>query len=137
MLDAVYQQLLENDYIQLQTCIDDQLPADDRQYRIKFYEYPETGNKNGPFISIRPLDVPTEALHGSDKELSISFIYQVDVQGKYRSVCKELQYNIKKELKKLGFIQMSSGLDEYFSETKRFVDARRYTTNTKIYDTYY
>lgn len=41
-------------------------------------------------------------------------------------------------MKKLGFGQISGkGLDEYFSETKRFVDARRYEGNTKIYDTEY
>ena len=49
-----------------------------------------------------------------------------------------VQYEIKKEMKKLGFGQISGqGLDEYFSETKRFVDARRYEGNTKIYDTKY
>jgi DNA-binding transcriptional regulator PaaX len=39
---------------------------------------------------------------------------------------KEIQAEVKKELKKLGFGQLKDGLDEYFNETKRFVDARRY-----------
>ncbi|MBL4995591.1 hypothetical protein CUZ93_2257 [Enterococcus xinjiangensis] len=89
-------------------------------------------------ITIRPVDTPNEAYHGSNKELSVEHMIQIDVESKYRATCKQIQYEIKKEMKKLGFGQISGqGLDEYFSETKRFVDARRYEGNTKIYDTEY
>lgn len=132
MLEEIQKRLLRNEYIA------DMTKIDAKNYRIKAYEYPETGDKNGAFITIRPVDVPNESLHGSDKELSIEHIIQIDVESRYPNVCKELQYNVKKEMKKLGFGQITGqGLDEYFIETKRFVDARRYQGNTKIYDTDY
>ncbi|MPN64218.1 hypothetical protein SDC9_211989 [bioreactor metagenome] len=84
------------------------------------------------------MDVPNEAYHGSDQELSIEHLIQIDVESTYRTTCKQIQHEIKKEMKKLSFGQVSGqGLDEYFPETKRFVDARRYDGNTKIYDTNY
>lgn len=133
MLDAIYVALCSNDYISSMT-----LNKETEQYRIKFYEQPETADKSGAFITIRPLDVPNEAYHGSDKELSIKHLIQIDVESKYRATCKQMQYEIKKEMKKLGFGQVSGqGLDEYFSETRRYVDARRYDGNTRIYDTQY
>ncbi|MET2043568.1 hypothetical protein [Enterococcus faecium] len=133
MLNIIYEALCLNEYIHSTT-----YNENTEQYRIKFYEQPETADKTGPMITIRPVDTPNEAYHGSNKELSVEHIIQIDVESKYRATCKQIQYEIKKEMKKLGFGQISGqGLDEYFSETKRFVDARRYEGNTKIYDTEY
>jgi len=44
---------------------------------------------------------------------------------------------IKQEMKKLNYGQMTGGLDEYFPDTGRFVDARRYRGTTSLYDTDY
>ncbi|HFD1661203.1 TPA: hypothetical protein QFK58_000254 [Enterococcus faecium] len=133
MLNIIYEALCLNEYIHLMT-----YNENTEQYRIKFYEQPETADKTGPMITIRPVDTPNEAYHGSNKELSVEHMIQIDVESKYRATCKQIQYEIKKEMKKLGFGQISGqGLDEYFSETKRFVDARRYEGNTKIYDIEY
>lgn len=133
ILTIIYNQLLLNEYITSMT-----YNEQTKEYRIKFYEQPETADKSGAFVTIRPVDVPNEAYHGSDKELSIEHLIQIDVEAKYRATCKQIQFEIKKEMKKLGFGQVSGqGLDEYFAETKRFVDARRYEGNTKIYDTQY
>ena len=44
---------------------------------------------------------------------------------------------VKAVMWKFGYVQLNGGLDEYFSETKRFVDARRYRKNTQIHDTDY
>jgi hypothetical protein len=133
MLEIIYTALCANEYIHLMTYNEEQ-----EDYRIKYYEQPETADKSGAFITIRPLDVPNEAYHGSDKELSIEHLIQIDVESKYRATCRQLQNEVKKEMKKLGFGQVKGqGLDEYFSETKRFVDARRYDGNTRIYDTAY
>ncbi|MEX1550445.1 hypothetical protein [Enterococcus sp. C50] len=133
MLNIIYESLCSNEYIHSMT-----YNEETEQYRIKFYEQPETADKTGAFITIRPVDVPNEAYHGSDQELSIEHLIQIDVESTYRTTCKQIQYEIKKEMKKLGFGQVSGqGLDEYFTETKRFVDARRYDGNTKIYDTNY
>lgn len=133
MLGNIYELLCNNEYIKNMTFNDET-----EEYRIKYYKQPETADKTGAFITIRPVDVPNEAYHGSDKELSIEHLIQIDAESKYRATCKQMQYEIKKEMKKLGFGQVSGqGLDEYFAETKRFVDARRYEGNTKIYDTQY
>lgn len=133
MLDNIYEALCDNEYIHKLT-----FNEETKENRIKYYEQPETADKSGAFITIRPVDAPNEAYHGSDKELSIEHLIQIDVESKYRATCKQIQYEIKKEMKKLGFGQVNGqGLDEYFSETKRFVDARRYDGNTRIYDTQY
>ncbi|MFC0232751.1 hypothetical protein ACFFIF_01960 [Vagococcus entomophilus] len=131
-LSEVYDSLIRNEYISSTTKI-----TESDEYRIKFYEYPSTGDKAGPMITIRPLKAQNDAYHGSDKELSIQFWYQIDVEGTYRTTIKQIQSEIKKEMKKMGFAQSDGGLDEYFSDTKRYVDARRYTGNTTIYDTEY
>lgn len=133
MLDNIYEALCTNEYIHNLT-----FNEETKEYRIKYYQQPETADKSGAFITIRPVDVPNEAYHGSDKELSIEHLIQIDVESKYRTTCKQIQYEIKKEMKKLGFGQVSGqGLDEYFPETNRYVDARRYDGNTRIYDTQY
>lgn len=133
MLGNIYELLCNNEYIKNMTFNDET-----EEYRIKYYEQPETADKTGAFITIRPVDVPNEAYHGSDKELSIEHLIQIDVESKYRATCKQMQYEIKKEMKKLGFGQLNGqGLDEYFSEARRYVDARRYDGNTRIYDTQY
>ncbi|MDN6491160.1 MAG: hypothetical protein L0K14_00540 [Leuconostoc sp.] len=132
MLTAVYNQLLTNKAVTEHTKI-----GDSGDYRIKFYEYPETGDRSGAFITIRPIQPQEDAYHASDQEMAIKFWYQVDVESANRTEVKLLQWHIKKEMKKLGFAQSSDGLDEYFKETKHYVDARRYTGNSKIYDTTY
>ncbi|MDT2419753.1 hypothetical protein P7D58_17065 [Enterococcus avium] len=133
MLDNIYEALCTNEYIHNLT-----FNEETEEYRIKYYQQPETADKSGAFITIRPVDVPNEAYHGSDRELSIEHLIQIDVESKYRATCKQIQYEIKKEMKTLGFGQVSGqGLDEYFSETNRYVDARRYDGNTRIYDTQY
>lgn len=133
MLDSIYEALCTNEYIHNLT-----FNEETKEYRIKYYQQPETADKSGAFITIRPVDVPNEAYHGSDRELSIEHLIQIDVESKYRATCKQIQYEIKKEMKTLGFGQVSGqGLDEYFSETNRYVDARRYDGNTRIYDTQY
>lgn len=105
--------------------------------RIKFYEYPETADTSKAFITITPLDVPFAFLHGSNKELTIEFTYQIDVQSKSRTEVKEIQVAIKNTLREEGFKQLSGGLDTYFTGTKRYLDARRYVGASKTYETNY
>lgn len=105
--------------------------------RIKFYIYPETGDTSRPFITIRPLEPPVPANYASDINLSCEFAVQIDVQAHGRDKCKLIQKEIKTVMEALGFSQKRGGLDTYFEETKRFVDARRYVTQTKIYDNDY
>ncbi|QYF82460.1 hypothetical protein KY492_26655 [Brevibacterium sp. PAMC21349] len=114
-LMVIYNQLISNEVI-VSLCED----------RIKFYEYPETGDTSKPFIVIDPLDVPVPTVYASNENHANEYLYQIDVESTNRLQVKEIQAEIKKELKKLGFGQLKDGLDEYFNETKRFVDARRY-----------
>jgi hypothetical protein len=114
-LMVIFNQLISNEMI-VSLCED----------RIKFYEYPETGDISKPFIVIDPLDVPVPTVYASNENHANEYLYQIDVESMNRLQVKEIQAEIKKELKKLGFGQLKDGLDEYFKETKRFVDARRY-----------
>ncbi|WP_025728396.1 hypothetical protein [Atopobacter phocae] len=105
--------------------------------RIKFYEAPETMDTSKPFIIIEPLGVPVGVTYGSDKELSQRLTYQINVEAPKRQQVKEIQLAAKQVMRNLRFFQMPGGLDEYFSGTKRYVDARRYRTTTKLYDNNY
>lgn len=122
----IYELLKADKYIQLE-CFD----------RIKFYEYPETADTSKPFIIIEPLEIISPSTHGSNKELNITFSYQIDVQGSKRMTVKNIQAKIKDIMVCNGFSQLPYGMDEYFKETKRYVDARRYVGNSKLYDTNY
>jgi len=126
MLTKIYEQLVVNPIIAVK-CLN----------RIKYYNYPETADTDNPFIIIIPLDVPIPYSYGSDTDLSTEFIYQIDVQSKDRKEVKIIQQQVKAEMKKLKFKQMRNGLDEYFEETGRYVDARRYTGVSDLYDTDY
>ncbi|WP_260286358.1 DUF3168 domain-containing protein [Peribacillus aracenensis] len=115
-LMVIYNQLRTNELI-VSLCED----------RIKFYEYPETGDTSKPFIVIDPLIPPFPTVYASNENHAYKYLYQIDVESTERITVKKIQAEIRKELKKLGFGQLKDeGLDEYFKETKRFVDARRY-----------
>ena len=106
--------------------------------RIKFYETPENMDLNSaPFIVISPLAPPEPSYYGSDDELAMEMTYQVNVETTKRMKAKEIQLEVKKLLKQLGFSQLTGGLDTYFKETKRYVDARRYIYVSDIYETDY
>lgn len=124
MMAIIYNQLIENPTILSKV-----------NKRIKFYEAPET--METPYIVIRPVDVSYPVVGGSDKELSLRFTYQLDVLSSNRNEAKAIQQAIKQELRGIGFGQLSGGLDDYFSETKEFIDARRYRKTTSLYDTDY
>lgn len=127
MLDIIYDGLIANEVIK-EECFE----------RIKFYIYPETADTDKPFITIRPTKAPTETNFASNKSLSYKFAYQIDVQSQDRKKCKLIQKEVKEAMEILGFSQQDNdGLDEYFDETKRFVDARRYFITTNLHDTDY
>lgn len=126
MLTIIFNEMMKNEVI-----------AGNCAGRIKYYLYPETGDTAHPFITIRPLQPPQDAAYASDKALGQEFFYQIDVQSSDRKRCKEIQQAVKQVMYQLGFMQRPGGLDEYFEETKRYVDARRYHATTKLYDTDY
>ena len=53
-------------------------------------------------------------------------------------MCNQLQVEIEQSLSELGYKRLpNQELDEYFKDTRRYVDARRYQKITRIYDTDY
>lgn len=133
MLSEIYNTLIQNDIIKKYL-----YDEDEEDFRITYYEESETRDLNKQaFLIIRPLEVPTPSLYGSDKELNIEFMYQIDVQSMKRKDVKIIQREVRKTLEELNLYQLRNGFDEYFKETKRFVDARRYKGHSKIYNTNY
>lgn len=126
MLDIIYHQLLENPVI-----------SEKVENRIAYYEYGEERDQSKPFIIIIPMDPPNTGVIGSNQELNVQHTYQIDVSGSDRKEVKEIAKNIKTVMFDLGFGQLPEGLDEWFKETKRYVDARRYRGLTKLYDNNY
>lgn len=128
MMMEVYNKLIANDLIKEKVT----------KERIKFYEVPESLDTSKPFIVIdTPLGPPLSAYFAANKEMSQTFSYQINVETTNRKLTDELSKEIKKIMWGNDFIQLSGGLNTYFTETKRFVQARRYRKNTKIYDTDY
>ncbi|WP_336866390.1 tail completion protein gp17 [Peribacillus frigoritolerans] len=101
--------------------------------RIKFYEFPETGEVTAPFIIIDPLDVPLPQGFADDTWLTYDYLFQIDVWSKKRTTTRELSGKIRHVMWKLGFSQ-GSGVDEWDKGTGIFRDARRY--RGKLYRDY-
>ncbi|HAA8940330.1 TPA: DUF3168 domain-containing protein [Listeria monocytogenes] len=115
ILNIIYTTLSKNDIIHT-TC----------EERIKYYDFPSTGDSNKTFLLIIPLDVPVPTNFSSNEAMWEDFLVQIDVQSYNRLIVKQIQEEVRKEMKQIGFGQLAGGLDEYFPETGRFVDARKY-----------
>ncbi|EHQ8458336.1 DUF3168 domain-containing protein [Listeria monocytogenes] len=116
ILNIIYTTLSKNDIIHT-TC----------EERIKYYDFPSTGDSNKTFLLIIPLDVPVPTNFSSNESTWEDFLVQIDVQSDNRLTAKQIQEEVRKEMKQIGFGQLAGGLDEYFPETGRFVDARKYS----------
>lgn len=128
----VYNSLMGNDVIK-----DAVYDSTKKVHNIKFFDTPD-GTLPDTFILIRPMRPPQSVIEGSDESLATDFLYQLDVQSTVRMTCKTLQSEISKSLKSLGFIRYETDeLDDYFSDTRHYVDARRYYAVSKLYDTDY
>ncbi|EAC9136853.1 DUF3168 domain-containing protein [Listeria monocytogenes] len=116
ILNIIYTTLSKNDIIHT-TC----------EERIKYYDFPSTGDSNKTFLLIIPLDVPVPTNFSSNEAMWEDFLVQIDVQSDNRLIVKQIQEEVRKEMKRIGFGQLAGGLDGYFPETGRFVDARKYS----------
>lgn len=105
--------------------------------RIKFYEAPETLDVSKPFIVIDVLSPQTSANFSANKVVSKQFSYQINVETADRVLTKRISRSVSYVMRNLDFGQLNGGLDTYFKETKRYVDARRYRKNTRTHDTDY
>ncbi|MCG1448830.1 hypothetical protein K4R64_01315 [Staphylococcus epidermidis] len=96
--------------------------------RIFFYQVEETDEEsiNLPFIVINSLDPYSPCSFASNNYFNQNFVVQIDVESKDDSITKLVANEITKELFKHYLFKLDGGLDEFFIETQRFVDSRRY-----------
>lgn len=126
-LQEIYLHLMSNSKIE-------QATLNANKHAIFYYKEPD-GTLPPTLILIRPYSPPQYELSASDTGMQQSVTVQIDVQSNKRMTCKELQAEIEKELKCIGYRRLNGqDLDEYFEDSKRYVDARRYKFNTKIYE---
>lgn len=118
-------------------CADSFISEKVTKERIKFYEAPETLETNKPFIIIDVLSPQTSAYFAANKEISKQFSYQINVETENRILTKQISKAVNEVMCNMRFGQLNGGLDTYFKETKRYVDARRYRKNTSIHDVNY
>ena len=127
MLTIIYEALLDNDVIVEKVT----------NNRISYYEYPEGKDDTKALIIIDPLHPPYESTGASNIALTTVHTVQIDVQSPIRTEVKQIQKNVNEVMKSLGFSRLPEGLDAYLRDVNRYVDARRYRINTKLYDTNY
>lgn len=105
----------------------DSLIQDKVGSRIKFYEYPETGNMKETYIIIDPLDTPKPSDYADDKWLTEDYLYQIEVWSKSLTdrdaVAKQIQILMWKEF---HFRDTGGGVDEWDKDLNIYRDARRY-----------
>lgn len=111
----IYNAMMANDYIKQQA-----------KGRIKFYEYPATGDVSGPYIVIDPVSTPLPAEYGDDKPIADVYIYQIDVWTKNRKLTKELANAVSDVMRGMGFGYFAGSVDEWDKGTGIYRDARRY-----------
>ncbi len=119
ILNEVYKILTSNSFIQSEV-----------EDRIKFCEYPESGDKNGPIIVIDEVDSDSPSDYADDVWLTSDYFIHIEVwtQGengrtKRDTIAKEIRSIMWNELR---FKHVSSMKPEYDSRTKTWRDARRY-----------
>ena len=104
---------------------------------IKPYYRPESLARHQSSLAIVPMAPARQNSFASDEPLRKEFTYQMNIEASTKEECTRIAGAVEKVFLKLGFYQLSGGLDEYFVETKRYVDARRYRGYSSIYDTEY
>ncbi|MDG6143677.1 hypothetical protein NGA84_10090 [Lactococcus formosensis] len=103
---------------------------------FKSYIRSDELEKDKTSITIIPSGPPESIGFASNDSLSKHFIYQVSIEAVKREIPKELQQKIEGILKNNGFYRMPGGVDDYFSTTERYVDARFYQGNSQLYEDY-
>jgi hypothetical protein len=116
ILDEIYKLFIQNEIIHA-NCAG----------RIKYYSIPETLDTKKPYILITPLEPPREVFFSSNVPSVQSVAVQVDVLGSNRKLIKQIQTQVKECLQEINLKQETGGLDTFLEESRRFVDARRYS----------
>lgn len=122
ILEIIYDELIKDNFIKSKTHIEDS--EDD--HRIKYYEYPETGEVDKPFIIIDPLDTPMPDDYGDNIPLTLDYMVQIDVWSLSRLETLHLANRISEVLREsLGSGEIP-GPNEYDKDTGIFRIAKRY-----------
>lgn len=100
---------------------------------IKFYEYPETGSINEPYIVLDEIDGPLPMEYADDDPMAESELIQVDVYVKQvsgingRILCKQLDNRIKKVIwDGLGMHNSANSKPEYDKDYNLYRRASRF-----------
>lgn len=104
---------------------------------IKPYVRPESLAKDKASVVIVPLSSPMQSDFASDRPQRMRFSYQINVEASSKNEVITLAIAVKEALLSMGFLQEQGGLDEYFPETGRYVDARHYRGYSPVYQTDY
>lgn len=117
ILNVVYQALKDDPFI------DEQV-----QNRIKFYEYPETGDVSKPLIVIEEVSPELQGDFADGTWLTDDYFIHIEVWVKGSRIKRD---DIAKRIKhimwdELGFGMVSGMPPEYDKDTNIFRDARRY-----------
>ena len=99
--------------------------------RIKYYEYPETGDVTKPYIIITQLSPPEPDDYADNQWLTEESIIQIDVWAKTRLDKDLLGAQIQRVMWSIGFGKNGTGIDEYDNDSEIYRDGRRY--NCKVY----
>lgn len=95
--------------------------------RIKFYEYPATGDVKNTYIIIDPLDTPKPSDYADNKWLTEDFLFQIEVWSRSLTDRDLVAKQIRTVMwNKLGFAQYGGGIDEYDKDLNIYRDGRRY-----------
>lgn len=103
----------------------DQLIKEKVGTRIKFYEYPASGDVTSTHIIIDPLDVPLPSDYADNKWLTEDYLFQIEVWSKSLDDTQLIAKKIRDIMWDLRFSQ-GSGVDEYNKDLNIYRDARRY-----------
>lgn len=98
--------------------------------RIKFYDYPETGEVNAPYIVIDPLDVPTPSDFADGTWLTYDHLLQIDVWAKDRHVAKQLSLRVTEAMWSMNFGPFGGSGSDWDKATGIFSQQRRFRGKT-------
>jgi len=113
ILNKIYEALMADDFIK-----------DQASGRIKFYQYPEMGSVDSPYIVIAPIDPPMPSDFADNTWTKLDYLVQIDVYSRNRQLTDSIADRIRDIMwERFGFRQQS-GPKEY--DEGIFRDARRY-----------
>lgn len=123
VLTVIYNQLIKDPVIAKEFNIPDE---DTEKSRIKYYEYPDTGEVDKPFLVIDLLDSPDQGDFADNTWLTDDYLVQIDVWSKERVLTKDLFEKVRKAMWELNFGQYGGGVNQWDKKTGIYRIAKRF-----------